>query len=88
MSVTMFWHGDCNYAPFDTSDPRDAEEFATLADARAAFASRAGFDPYYPCVESPEAWILKGCAADNLGADYPDWILRTGPRGGVITERS
>lgn len=89
MRVTMFFHGGSSYAPFDTLDPRDAEEFATLAAAKSAFESRADrSDPYYPCVESPAAWICKGPAARNIGAEYPDLILTLGPRGAVRCERA
>ena len=88
MRVTMFWHGGPSYAVFDTHNPEDAEEFASLRDARNAFWRRADFDRYYPCVDSPEAWILKGPAGSNIGAEYPDFLLTLGPRGGVRCERA
>ena len=87
MKVTMFWHGGSNYACFDTHDPKDAEEFDSLSAAKRSFESRADFDPYYPCVESPEAWIFNGSAESNLGAEYPDYVLTLGPRGGVQCSR-
>ncbi len=87
MKVTMFWHGGSNYACFDTSNPKDAEEFGSLSAAKRSFESRADFDPYYPCVESPEAWLCKGSAESNLGAEYPDYVLTLGPRGGVQCSR-
>ena len=93
MIVTMFWHGGSSYAAPDTSDPRDAEQFASLADARRAFRARLS-DPYYPCVSDnapedggPEAWIVFGRKCDALGTDYPDRIMRFGLRGGVVVER-
>jgi hypothetical protein len=87
MRVTMFWHGGSNYACFDTHNPKDAEEFNSIGEARRVFESRADFDPYYPCVESPEAWLCKGSAKSNLGAEYPDYVLSIGPRGGVHCSR-
>lgn len=92
MIVTTFWHGGSSYAPFDTHEPRDAEQFASLKDARDAFRARL-CDPYYPCVQlappdegGPEAWIFIGRKRDCIGAEYPDRIMRFGPRGGVIVE--
>ena len=89
MIVTMFFHGGSSYAPFDTSNPEDAEEYGSLKDAMDSFAGRVDFDPYYPCTDdSAEAWIMRGRPEDNLGRDYPDWVLRLGPKGGVIRERA
>ena len=91
MKVTMFWSGGSNYAGFDTSSERDAENFDSLAAAKRAFSARTN-DSYYPCVEDdvpedggPEAWIFIG--ENVLGQDCPDRVLRFGPRGGVIVER-
>lgn len=81
MIVTMLWHGGINYAA-PTQD--DGEVFSSLTIAKAVFEERADFDPFYPCVESPEAWIFIG---DTVG-EYPDMVLRLGPRGGVIVERT
>lgn len=88
-TVTMFWHGGTNYAVFDTHNPRHAEEYSSMTAAKEAFRSRPG-DSYYPCVSEEssenggaEAWIFKGKAKDCIGADYPDFIMSFGPRGGV-----
>lgn len=86
--VTMFWHGGSSYACFDVHSARDAEVFDSLADARRAFERRADFDPHYPCVESPEAWIFYGDSHPVIGEEYPDRIIRLGKRGGVIVERA
>ena len=93
MRVTMFWTGGSSYAPFSTHEPRDAEQFDSLADARRAFAARLS-DSFYPCVSDdapedggPEAWIFYGRKRDCIGAEYPDRIMRFGPRGGVVVER-
>lgn len=94
MRVTMFWHGGSSYAPFSTHEPRDAEEFASIADARRAFRDRLR-DPYYPCVSDatpddggPEAWLFLCRKRDAIGQEYPDRLLRFGPRGGVVMERA
>ena len=81
MKVMMMWHGGVNYA-VPTAD--DAEEFPSLKAAKDAFWRRADFDPYYPCVDSPEAWIFIG----NSVGDYPDRIMRLGKHGAVIVERA
>ena len=86
MKVTMFFHGGSSYAAPDFHSERDAETFRSIAAAKDTFASRADFDPFYPCVESPEAWIFKG--ADVVGEEYPDFVMRLGKRGGVIVERA
>lgn len=86
MKVTMFFHGGSSYAVFDVHNPRDAETFSSMRAAKRAFESRADFDPKYPCVENPEAWIFKG--ADVVGQEYPDYLLKLGKRGAVIQERA
>ena len=93
-NVVMFWHGGLSYAAPDTSDKRDAEQFDSLASAKRAFAARTN-DSYYPCVDGdtpddggPTAWVFIGRVKDVLGADYPDYVLSFGPRGGVICERA
>jgi hypothetical protein len=97
MKVTMFWHGGSSYAAPDTHSARDAEVFDSIAAARRSFAARADHDPYYPCVNDddpqdggPEATLYFGKPADHpiIGQDYPDRIVRFGPRGGVIVERA
>jgi hypothetical protein len=94
MKVTMFWHGGSNYACFDTHNEADAEEFDSIESAKRAFAARSN-DSYYPCVDEcspddggPEAWIFKGAAKDNIGAEYPDFTMSFGPRGGVRVARA
>lgn len=85
MAVTMFWHGGHNYAMFDTHSKRDAEQFNSIAAAKAEFANRAANnDPYYPCVEDSEAWLFLCPAKDAVGQEYPDRTLKIGPRGGVV----
>jgi hypothetical protein len=83
----MFWHGGSSYAMFDTHNPKDAEEFPSMRAAVAEFRYRMRSPYGYPCVEGAEAWIFKGPAADNIGGDYPDWIMSTGPRGGAVVVR-
>lgn len=95
MKVTMFWHGGSSYAAFDVHDPRDAEVFDSIERAKWAFEARAGGrDSYYPCVSEgspdeggPEAWLFFGDSHPVVGQEYPDLVLRFGPRGGVIVER-
>lgn len=94
MRVTMFWHGGSSYAQPDTHSARDAEEFDSLRAAKRAFESRTS-DSHYPCVDDipeddggPSAWLFKGAAADCLGADYPDFTMCFGPRGGVQVSRA
>ena len=85
MRVTCFWYGGPSYAhPY----PEDAERFPSLRAARRSFRRRL-HDPYYPCVsDNPEngasMWVFAG---DEVG-EYPDWVIRFGPRGGVVRERS
>lgn len=94
MKCTMFWHGGSSYAVFDTSDKRDAIVCDSIADAVSEFKSRAGSDPYFPCVSDdtqedggPSAWLFFGDKHPVLGGDYPDRIIEFGPRGGVrVTE--
>ena len=92
MKVTMFWYGGNSYAVFDVHDRRDAEVYDSLADARRAFSSRT-HDPYTPCVSDdspdnggPEAWLFFGESHPVIGQEYPDRVMRFGPRGGVIVE--
>lgn len=81
MIVTMLWHGGSSYAvPTD----EDAERFASLKEAKEEFWRRADYDPYYPCVENPEAWIFIG----RTVGEYPDRIMRLGKRGAVVVERA
>lgn len=86
----MFFHGGSSYAPFDTSDPRDAESFDTIGEAVAEFRYRAdGRDSRFPCVENPKAWLLLNVTAkEALGVDYPDRVLRVGARGGIVMENA
>ena len=81
MRVTMLWHGGTNYAP---PGPEGAERFRSLKAVRAVFENRANCDPYYPCEESPEAWLFIG---DEV-RDYPDRIMRLSPHGAVVVERA
>jgi hypothetical protein len=93
MKCTMFWHGGSSYACFDTNDPRHAEVFDTITDAKYDFESRVG-DSYYPCVSKstpdeggPEAWLFLGNEHPVLGGDYPDLIMRFDRFGIVQIER-
>lgn len=84
--VTMYWNGGSGYAPADVHDSSQGEVFRSLAGAVREFSYRR-HDRRYPCVDiaTCEAWIFKG--ADVVGEEYPDIVLRFGPRGGVIIER-
>lgn len=95
MKVTMFWHGSPSYDVFDVHNPRDAEVFDSLADAKRTFARRT-HDSYYPCLaesppdeDGPEAWLFLGPASEHpiIGHEYPDRIMHFGKRGGVVVER-
>ena len=84
--VTWLWHGGSSYS---VPGPEDAETFPSLKAAKEAFWRRACLDLYYPCVTDdvpedggPEAWVFYGTEA----GDYPDKIMRFGPRGGVRVE--
>jgi len=88
MKVVMFWHGGSSYSMFNTSDKNDAEQFASLKDAKEEFINRAhGFDPYRPCVEGSSAWIFKGRGKDALGGDCPDYVI-TETKTGAKVERA
>ena len=96
MKVTMFWSGGSSYAPADVHSAKDAEVFQSIADAKQAFAGRCnGHDTYYPCVSDdapedggPEAHLFFGDKHPVVGQEYPDRIMRFGPRGGVVIERT
>jgi len=91
MIVYALWHGGASYAP--GSIETDLETFDSLAAAKDAFASRAGFDPYYPCVSEdtaedggPSMWIF--LAEPDSRDPYPDRIIEFGPRGGVQVQNA
>lgn len=80
------WFGGSSYA---LPEEKDKEFFKSLKAAQETFAARAR-DPYFPCVNEvppdqggPELWLFCG---EQTG-DYPDCIVRFGPRGGVRVER-
>lgn len=80
MKVCWHWCGGPSYAvPSPDCKP---EQFASIEEAKAEFASRLN-DPYYPCVENPVAWVWKGQESD----EYPDWTMELGPRGGIKLNR-
>ena len=82
MKVTAMWFGGSSYAvPY----PDDVEHFDSLRAAKDAFWSRADFDPYYPCVDkdTTEMWISFGV---HESIEYPDRIIKFGPRGGIVVE--
>ena len=85
-AVTMYWNGGSGYAPTDLHDPEHAEVFHSLAAAVREFSWRP-HDRRFPCVDlaTCEAFVFKG---DVVGEEYPDYILRFGPRGGTIIERA
>ena len=87
MICTMFFHGGSSYASFDVSSADDAERFSGIKAARDEFESRVnGNRSRFPCVdESAEAWIFFG-EFDDIRGDYPDRIIKVGPRGGIIVE--
>ena len=94
MKVTMFWSGGSSYACFDVHSSDDAEVFDSLDGAKRAFRNRTQ-DAFYPCVDDsspedggPEAWIFFGESHPVIGQEYPDRVLRFGPRGGVVCERA
>ena len=80
MKTFMLWYGGVNYS---VGGYDDIEEFSSLQDAKDSFWRRADFDPYYPCVEQPEAWIWFKTMPDDNGDLYPDAVMTLGPRGGV-----
>lgn len=96
MKVTMYWYGGSSYAVPDVHDEsgRHAEVFCSLAAAKREFISRAS-SHYYPGVSEcepadggPEAHIFAGKSRKHpvIGEEYPDMIMRFGPRGGVRVE--
>ena len=80
MQTYMLWYGGPSYA---VGGWDDIERFSSIKAARDAFWSRADFDPYYPCVENPEAWIWYRALPPQNGDLYPDAVMTMGPRGGV-----
>ena len=90
MKVVMVWYGGREYA---RPEEDDGEEFSSLSAAKRAFAARADYDPYYPCVEEdtpdnggPEGYIYFGSLEDWCPANGADRVLSFGPRGGVRVE--
>ena len=88
--VVMVWYGGLNYA---RPEEDDGEEFPSLSAAKRAFAARADYDPYYPCVSEdtpenggPEGHIYFGSLKDWCPANGADRVLSFGPRGGVRVE--
>lgn len=75
--VAALWYGGSNYAAPDPG--RDLEQFTSIADAKRAFASRADFDPFYPCVDEDACEMHL-----YLGGEYhdngPDRVLTIGGR--------
>jgi hypothetical protein len=82
MRIKALWYGGSNYSNPDPE--RDLESFDSIAYAKLAFESRAGFDPYYPCVEGSEMHLYFGEYSEN----GPDRILTLGPRGAVRMTRA
>ena len=94
MKVTMFWHGGSSYSGFDVHNEDDASVFPSIKAAIDKFAGCVG-DPYTPGVSDcapedggPEAWLFFGKDHPVIGQEYPDRILKFGPRGGVIMENA
>lgn len=92
MKVTMFWHGGSSYACFDVHNEDEAVVCSSIKAAIDKFAGYVG-DPHTPCVSEsspedggPEAWLFFGKTHPVVGQEYPDRILKFGPRGGVVME--
>ena len=82
MKVTAMWYGGSSYT---TPYPDEVEHFSGLKQAKDIFWARSDFDPYYPCVdETSEMWVVFG-VHDSI--EYPDCIIKFGPRGGIVIER-
>ncbi len=64
----------------------DVEHFGSLQEAKEDFEERYdNLNSRTPCVdETAETWISWG-VHDFI--EYPDMIIKFGPRGGIITER-
>lgn len=90
MKCSMLWNGGSSYAHVSEED--DLEAFDSLKQMKWAFERRAmNSETQYPCVEScppdeggPEAWVFLSDKPESL--EYPDRIMRFGPRGGVRLE--
>lgn len=89
----MAWHGGASYAPPEI--PGDLEHFDSLRALADSFERRSwSSETYYPCVSDdepedggPEGWIFLAPVADERD-NYPDRIIRFGPRGGVRIEQA
>lgn len=83
MQVFALWQGGPNYRP--SVAPEDTEIFPSLSAAVDEYDHRAsGSDPYYPVVQDSELWLFFSEPDGN--DDYPDRIVRQGPRGGTVVE--
>lgn len=90
MSTTIHaqWFGGHNYSRVHA----DVEKYPTIAAAKRVFEDRrANRDRTTPCVdETAEMWLWLGpddWAPEVLEFD-PDVVIRVGPRGGIVVERS
>lgn len=85
MKVTAMWFGGSSYT---APTGEDVEHFGSLQEAKEDFDDRYNnFNGRTPCVdkEDAETWISLG-VHDFI--EYPDRIIKFGPRGGIITERA
>lgn len=84
MRVWGLWYGGRSYS---CPSIDDAEEFRSIRAAGWALEAReenAGGDT--PCVEASEMHLFRADPRET-GSEYPDMVLRLGPRGGIRRER-
>jgi hypothetical protein len=101
MQVFAQWYGGCSYV---WGDDDDIERFDSIAAAKVAldnrhslgysfrqhfeFVNREPESSFCPVVgEDSELWLFFADPTGD-GDKYPDRIVKFGPRGGVITERT
>jgi hypothetical protein len=79
------------YWRYSQPDIEDAEQFESVAQARAAFERRtSGCDRRYPCTSEDASMLLYfyDPTAEDVRDPYPDRRLYLGPRGGVRMEQT
>jgi len=86
MKVWTLWYGGASYSAPSVYREEDIEEFDSIKSAKWAFEARAGYDPYYPCIDDSSEMHVFFKNPFNV-KEYPDGIIYLGPRGGTIWER-
>ncbi|MBU2346683.1 MAG: hypothetical protein KJ888_21030 [Gammaproteobacteria bacterium] len=94
MKCFGIFYGGCSYSNMWANE--NVETFKSIAHAKDVFWTRTSTNhPYYPTIDEtaemmiffndPRTWDAKPC--ELIEDLYPDRIIKTGPRCGIICER-